>query len=138
MTSRRFFIGPIPEGWLQNHRKSWYKAGIRLKNYSSKTVSFSADPVVVHYADNSLEDEPSSSAPRQENSQDGNGGNVQENEETPGENDEEDSEEETEREIVQPSGSSGRRPSKPQTTPSTETGTSLPDVEWTRDNLLMN
>lgn len=109
-----------------------------MKNYSSKTVSFSADPVVVHYADNSLEDGPSSSALRQENSQDGNGGNVQENEETPGENDEEDSEEETEREIVQPSGSSGRRPSKPQTTPSTETGTSLPDVEWTRDNLLMN
>ena len=58
MTTRRYFIGPIPEGWLQHHRKSWYKAGLRFKNYSSKTVSFSADPVTVRYADNPAE-EPS-------------------------------------------------------------------------------
>ncbi|EMC96356.1 hypothetical protein BAUCODRAFT_147983 [Baudoinia panamericana UAMH 10762] len=24
-TARRAFIGPIPEGWLKSHRKSWYK-----------------------------------------------------------------------------------------------------------------
>ena len=24
-TTRRTFIGPIPEGWLKSHRKSWYK-----------------------------------------------------------------------------------------------------------------
>ncbi|KAJ5161277.1 hypothetical protein N7492_006669 [Penicillium capsulatum] len=49
MTSRRFFIGPIPEGWLQGHRKSWYRSRLRFKNYTSKTLSFSADPVASHY-----------------------------------------------------------------------------------------
>lgn len=124
MTTRRFFIGPIPEGWLQNHRKSWYKTGIRFKNYSSKTVSFSADPVVVRYEDDPVENEPSSSSAPQESSQDGDGRSDRENEETQEEDGEEASEEETEPEVVQPSGSPSRRASKPQTTPSAETGTS--------------
>lgn len=49
MTSRRFFIGPIPEGWLQGHRKSWYRSRLRFKNYTSQTLSFSVDPVASHY-----------------------------------------------------------------------------------------
>ncbi|KAJ5594023.1 uncharacterized protein N7459_000231 [Penicillium hispanicum] len=49
MTSRRFFIGPIPEGWLQGHRKSWYRSRLRFRNYTSQTLSFSVDPVASHY-----------------------------------------------------------------------------------------
>ncbi|GES61829.1 PH domain protein [Aspergillus terreus] len=46
LTSRRFFIGPIPKGWLQNHRKSWYKTRIKFRNYTSRTVTFSAETQV--------------------------------------------------------------------------------------------
>ncbi|CAG8895874.1 unnamed protein product [Penicillium nalgiovense] len=49
MTNRRFFVGPIPEGWLQGHRKSWYKSRLKVRNYTSQTVSFSAGPVATHY-----------------------------------------------------------------------------------------
>ncbi|KAE8351350.1 Pleckstrin homology domain-containing protein [Aspergillus coremiiformis] len=49
ITSRRFFIGPIPKGWLQNHRKSWYKSRLTFKNYSSKIVTFSAETDVARY-----------------------------------------------------------------------------------------
>ncbi|KAL2003846.1 hypothetical protein VTN02DRAFT_2063 [Thermoascus thermophilus] len=48
MTSRRFFIGPIPEGWLNSHRRSWYKTRLSFKNYTSRTVPFAADPSVPH------------------------------------------------------------------------------------------
>ncbi|KAF2430170.1 hypothetical protein EJ08DRAFT_634365 [Tothia fuscella] len=42
LTSRRCFIGPIPEGWLKSHRKSWY--GQHLSStYSSKAATFSAN-----------------------------------------------------------------------------------------------
>ncbi|KAJ5793527.1 hypothetical protein N7457_000126 [Penicillium paradoxum] len=51
MTNRRFFVGPIPEGWLQGHRKSWYKTRLRLRNYTSHSVSFSANPVATHYSE---------------------------------------------------------------------------------------
>ncbi|PLB53368.1 PH domain protein [Aspergillus steynii IBT 23096] len=51
MTSRRYFVGPIPKGWLQNHRKSWYRSRLNFKNYSSKTVTFSAEPDIAHYSD---------------------------------------------------------------------------------------
>jgi hypothetical protein len=50
MTNRRFFVGPIPEGWLQGHRKSWYKSRLRLRNYTSQAISFSAGPVATHYS----------------------------------------------------------------------------------------
>lgn len=83
MTTRRYFIGPIPEGWLKHHRKSWYKAGLRFKNYSSKTVSFSADPVVVRYADNSAEDP--SGPEQEETSQEHDEANGREEEEIQGE-----------------------------------------------------
>lgn len=49
MTSRRFFIGPIPEGWIHGHRKSWYKSRLRFKDYTSQALAFSADPVASHY-----------------------------------------------------------------------------------------
>ncbi|CAG7925629.1 unnamed protein product [Penicillium olsonii] len=51
MTNRRFFVGPIPEGWLQGHRKSWYRSRLRLRNYTSQAVSFSAGPVATHYSE---------------------------------------------------------------------------------------
>ena len=42
LTTRRFFIGPIPEGWLNSNRKSWYKRRLELSTYSSRKVSFNA------------------------------------------------------------------------------------------------
>ena len=67
MTNRRFFIGPIPEGWLQNHRKSWFKKRLSFKNYSSRTISFAADPVIEHYRDNPPEEtDPLSPGPEQD------------------------------------------------------------------------
>lgn len=42
LTSRRFFIGPIPEGWLNSNRKSWYRRRLELSTYSSKQASFNA------------------------------------------------------------------------------------------------
>ena len=42
LTTRRFFIGPIPEGWLNSNRKSWYKRRLELSTYSSRRASFNA------------------------------------------------------------------------------------------------
>lgn len=56
MTSRRFFIGPIPEGWIHGHRKSWYRSRLRFKNYTSQTLSISVDPVTSHYTQHEIED----------------------------------------------------------------------------------
>ena len=42
LTTRRSFIGPIPEGWLKSHRKFWYKQSLSLSNYSSRAATFSA------------------------------------------------------------------------------------------------
>ncbi|KAJ6033985.1 hypothetical protein N7444_011756 [Penicillium canescens] len=58
MTNRRFFVGPIPEGWLQGHRKSWYKSRLRLRNYTSQAISFSAGPVATHYSEQDPQAEP--------------------------------------------------------------------------------
>ena len=66
LTTRRFFIGPIPEGWLKDNRKSWYKKRLELSNYSGRRASFSAaaDPGPHHRTHRSLTgfDGPSSSA----------------------------------------------------------------------------
>jgi len=43
LTSRRFFIGPIPTAWLSRHRRDWYKHHLRI-NYSSRAATFSSDP----------------------------------------------------------------------------------------------
>ena len=40
LTTRRTFIGPIPEGWLNSHRKSWYKSYIR--DGKGRTPTFTA------------------------------------------------------------------------------------------------
>ena len=42
ITTRRFFIGPIPEGWLNSNRKSWYRRRVELSTYSSRKASFNA------------------------------------------------------------------------------------------------
>jgi Sporulation protein family 7 len=47
ITSRRCFIGPIPKGWLNSHRKEWYKHHLHI-NYSSRTATFSAGDSVSH------------------------------------------------------------------------------------------
>jgi hypothetical protein len=41
LTTRRCFIGPIPEGWLKSHRNAWYKHHLGI-HHSSKAPSFSA------------------------------------------------------------------------------------------------
>lgn len=40
LTTRRTFIGPIPEGWLNSHRKSWYKSYVH--NAKGRTPTFTA------------------------------------------------------------------------------------------------
>jgi hypothetical protein len=47
ITTRRCFIGPIPEGWLKSHRKSWYQQHLHI-NYSSNAATFSAPPNISH------------------------------------------------------------------------------------------
>jgi hypothetical protein len=47
LTTRRCFIGPIPEGWLKSHRKEWYKHYLGI-HHSSKAPSFSASSDVGH------------------------------------------------------------------------------------------
>ena len=43
ITSRRCFIGPVPEAWLSKHRKSWYQyRPHHVQNYTSKAASFTA------------------------------------------------------------------------------------------------
>lgn len=59
ITTRRCFIGPIPEGWLKSHRTEWYKHNF---NYSSKTASFRADSEVSQVRRLSGLEGPSSSA----------------------------------------------------------------------------
>ena len=41
LTTRRCFIGPIPEGWLKAHRKEWYRHYLHI-HHSSKAPSFNA------------------------------------------------------------------------------------------------
>lgn len=48
-TTRRFFIGPIPKGWLSSNRKSWYKRRLELGSYSSRAASFSAADGQTHH-----------------------------------------------------------------------------------------
>ncbi|KAG9675115.1 hypothetical protein KCU99_g3283, partial [Aureobasidium melanogenum] len=41
LTTRRCFVGPIPEGWLKTHRKEWYKHYLGI-HHSSRAPTFSA------------------------------------------------------------------------------------------------
>ncbi|KAL5049264.1 hypothetical protein BDW71DRAFT_167208 [Aspergillus fruticulosus] len=43
ITTRRFFIGPIPKNWLQSNRKSWYRKRLSLRNYTFRAITFSAE-----------------------------------------------------------------------------------------------
>jgi hypothetical protein len=47
ITSRRCFIGPIPKGWLNSHRREWYKHHLHI-NYSSRSATFSAGDNISH------------------------------------------------------------------------------------------
>lgn len=60
LTTRRCFVGPIPEGWLKSHRKSWYSRYL-LSDYSSRAVTFSAKPGISHQRQITGLDGPSAS-----------------------------------------------------------------------------
>ena len=62
LTTRRCFIGPIPEGWLKSHRKSWYKRYLNLSDYSSRSATFSASPGTSHQRSITGLDGPSADA----------------------------------------------------------------------------
>ncbi|KAL1650079.1 hypothetical protein SLS58_001457 [Diplodia intermedia] len=62
LTSRRCFIGPIPEGWLKSHRRDWYKHHLHI-NYSSRAATFSTDLRVTHDRRTSGLDGPRTSKP---------------------------------------------------------------------------
>ncbi|KAL9104290.1 MAG: hypothetical protein Q9163_000731 [Psora crenata] len=61
LTTRRCFIGPIPEGWLKSHRKSWYRHYV-AKNYTSKAATFTAPSNISYLRQTSGLDRPSASA----------------------------------------------------------------------------
>ncbi|KAF7196856.1 hypothetical protein HII31_01774 [Pseudocercospora fuligena] len=44
-TTRRVFIGPIPEGWLKSHRKEWYRSYVGYRGSRSATFTASTRPV---------------------------------------------------------------------------------------------
>ncbi|KAI9669303.1 MAG: hypothetical protein M1831_000338 [Alyxoria varia] len=44
-TTRRCFIGPIPEGWLNSHRRDWFNHHLHI-HYSSRAATFSASTPV--------------------------------------------------------------------------------------------
>ena len=62
LTARRCFIGPVPEGWLKSHRKSWYGDYLSLSNYSSRAATFSASSGYSHQRQITGLDGPSASA----------------------------------------------------------------------------
>ncbi|KAL9105625.1 MAG: hypothetical protein Q9227_009237 [Pyrenula ochraceoflavens] len=63
LTTRRFFIGPIPEGWLNSHRKAWYQRRLELTTYSSRRATFTAAEISAHQRTGQLTgDTPSSLA----------------------------------------------------------------------------
>ena len=62
LTTRRFFIGPIPEGWLNSNRKSWYRRRLELSTYSSRKASFSASGTGPHQRTNAGLEGPSTAA----------------------------------------------------------------------------
>jgi hypothetical protein len=110
LTSRRFFIGPIPEGWLKDNRKSWYKKRLELSNYSGRRASFSAaaDQGPHHRTHRTLTgmEGPSSSAaigfsfPQPEDVDEERGGDTTEMEDD--QEDDEDDDEDAEAHVLEP------------------------------------
>ncbi|KAM0712288.1 hypothetical protein Q7P37_011382 [Cladosporium fusiforme] len=45
-TSKRTFIGPIPDGWLKSHRKQWYKQYLPIGSDSRQNTFIAAQPAV--------------------------------------------------------------------------------------------
>lgn len=66
ITTRRCFIGPIPEGWLRNHRRDWYKQHLHI-HYSSKSATFSANSNVGRHRRLTGLDGPSATATHRQN-----------------------------------------------------------------------
>lgn len=62
LTTRRFFIGPIPEGWLNSNRKSWYRRRLELSSYSSKNATFHAAAGQSHHQRTKTAIDPSTKA----------------------------------------------------------------------------
>ncbi|KAF3405522.1 hypothetical protein DPV78_002903 [Talaromyces pinophilus] len=62
LTSRRHFIGPIPEDWIHSHRKAWYRSRLSFKNYTSRTLTFSAKTTSFNEAPRPLSPEPPTDA----------------------------------------------------------------------------
>ena len=46
LTTRRVFIGPIPEGWLKSHRKEWYRHYVHKPGSSRRPTFTAAQPTV--------------------------------------------------------------------------------------------
>jgi hypothetical protein len=40
-TTARLFIGPLPEGWVKTHKRTWFGT---KKTYTGKAITFSAQP----------------------------------------------------------------------------------------------
>ncbi|OCK77621.1 hypothetical protein K432DRAFT_427866 [Lepidopterella palustris CBS 459.81] len=60
-TTKRAFIGPIPEGWLKSHRRDWYRHHLHI-NYSARAATFSASATQSRQRRLSGLDGPSASA----------------------------------------------------------------------------
>ncbi|KAF1835908.1 meiotically up-regulated gene 56 protein [Decorospora gaudefroyi] len=61
LTSRRYFIGPIPTAWLSKNRRDWYQHHVRI-NYATRAATFTCDPREARQRRLSGLDGPSSSA----------------------------------------------------------------------------
>ena len=46
-TTRRVFIGPIPEGWLKSHRKEWYKQFVGRRSNKRRATFTAAQPLTI-------------------------------------------------------------------------------------------
>ncbi|KAK5956393.1 hypothetical protein OHC33_002970 [Knufia fluminis] len=107
-TTRRFFIGPIPEGWLSSNRKSWYKRRLELSSYSSRKASFNAQEGQTHHQrtmtglDRSAVARMSFSFPQPEDIEDSVSGSERDEEATATEDDGEEEDDEDDEELEAP------------------------------------
>ena len=66
LTSRRCFIGPVPQDWLSKHRKSWYHyRPHRYESFKSKTAAFTAGSSLAEFRRLTGLDEPVDKLKRQ-------------------------------------------------------------------------
>ena len=62
LTTRRTFVGPIPEGWLNSHRKHWYRyyvqqGGKRAPTFTAAHPIASGDDATQHRQDGAVTEE---------------------------------------------------------------------------------